>query len=124
VLPPARYDHQPSMPIVEHILSFEQVTAICGQRWGLDRTYLGCADGSSGKCVVYRVDDDRVRRHEQAHCNGWPSNHIVVAQKPASPWHKEVAETKPWPTNTPDVVSLTVKSGLIADAIRRAGATR
>jgi hypothetical protein len=26
-------------------------------------------------CWIVRVDDDRVRRHELAHCAGWPADH-------------------------------------------------
>jgi hypothetical protein len=132
VPPPAQYDHEPNMPVVEHILSFEEVTAICGQRWGRDRTYLGCASVLGGKCIIYRVDDARVLRHERGHCSGWPSDHsMAVATKPVSyPWQKEVVVVKPWPTNAPDAGPLTLrgeaspKRDLIADAIRGAGATR
>ncbi len=128
-LPPAVYDHEPSMPIEEHVLSFEQVTAFCQHHWGIDpsHTYLGCANRVAGTCIIYRVADDRVRRHERAHCAGWPASHTIAVPSPppASPagWHREVVETKPWPANAPDVVPLVGEASprrdLISDAIRR-----
>ncbi len=86
-LPPPIYDHRPSIPVIEHILSLEEVTKTCtpflpplplGQSW------LGCnlhrfVDGKEF-CIIYRVANDRVKRHEQGHCNGWAGDHPSVEQ--------------------------------------------
>jgi hypothetical protein len=132
VLPPTVYDHVPSMPIEEHVLSFEQVTAKCRQL-GLDQhlTWSGCANRDTGTCVIYRVADARVRRHEYGHCNGWAPNHTVaVTQKPAAdPYPMPRVELKPWPVNPGEVetaATIEMRSRhireeveLIAGAIRR-----
>jgi hypothetical protein len=82
VPPPAVYDHKPTMPIEEHILPLEQVKDFCRHHWNIDPkgSYNGCALSLSGglKCIVYRIADDRVRRHEYGHCNGWPPDHSVA----------------------------------------------
>ena len=68
--PPARYDH----PYDEHVLSLAQVREICGyENWG-------CAWITAGTCYRVLLSDGPVsvsflRRHETAHCNGWPADH-------------------------------------------------
>src|SRR5258706_3406238 len=123
-LPPPIYDHTPSIPVIEHILSLEEVTKTCtpflpplplGQSW------LGCnlhryVDGKKF-CIIYRVNDSRVLRHERGHCNGWGADHKmwneiakveikpekypreIIPLDPEKPVFGTVckAETLPWP---------------------------
>jgi hypothetical protein len=145
VLPPAQYDHKPLVPVIEHVLTAEQVDAICHDHHALGwngRTpppgyrFYGCAHVTARSCEVWRIDDDRVRRHENGHCSGWPANHTVavavaVAPKPAPPWHKEVVALKPWPIDQPDrsptgegLVRSVQGRDLIADANRSTGTPR
>ena len=35
----------------------------------------GCAHRVAGRCLIIRIDDPGVARHELAHCNGWPPDH-------------------------------------------------
>jgi hypothetical protein len=35
----------------------------------------GCAHRVAGRCLITRIDDPGVARHELAHCNGWPPDH-------------------------------------------------
>ncbi len=104
-LPPAIYDHQPNMPVIEHILSHDEVNKACspllpplmnGQQW------LGCAtrkyEGSKPICIVYRVNNDLVLRHEQGHCNGWPADHQIKETRPILPL--------PWPKTNSDTDTL------------------
>ena len=82
-LPPAQYDHPPSVPVIEHVLTSDVVNRICHERHARDMdgrpashayVFSGCAhlivtsDGKS--CEVWRIDDGTVRRHEMGHCNG------------------------------------------------------
>jgi len=72
--PPARYDHPYDGPVVEQVLSLAQVREICGyENWG-------CAWITAGTCYRVLLSDGPVsvsflRRHETAHCNGWPGDH-------------------------------------------------
>jgi hypothetical protein len=89
MLPPAYYDHPPEIPVIEHVLAVEEVTKVCAERLGPPPlgSWWGCAtrlyQGSKLVCVVYRIDDGTVRRHELGHCNGWPGNH---QDKPPEFW--------------------------------------
>jgi len=120
--PPAIYDHQPSVPVEEHVLSFSETHNTCASYLPPltgGRTWLGCAINryENGRFihVIYRVDDPRVRRHEWGHINGWPADHSHEAVKveikpekyprdiiplgPERPVFGTVykAETLPWP---------------------------
>jgi len=82
--PPPQYDVLPPIPVVEQILSQEQVHKLCLHRYptaqlGPGESIRGCAQflvtTGTKTCLVYRVNDERVRRHELAHCAGWPADH-------------------------------------------------
>jgi hypothetical protein len=83
-LPPALYDHPPAIAVIEHVLPSDQVNATCHANHALGPDgrppppgyrFAGCAHIAVGKCVVWRTEDPTVRRHELAHCNGWPVDH-------------------------------------------------
>ena len=99
LLPPPQYDMPPSMPVLERVLPYDEVERICKGSWRVlmpGEHIYGCAragivwDGTAQKfvpgngCVVVRVDEEAVRRHELGHCNGWPANHPMKV-KQASP---------------------------------------
>src|SRR5262249_15557755 len=41
----------------------------------LGKVIRGCAHRAAGRCLIIRIDDPGVARHELAHCNGWPPDH-------------------------------------------------
>jgi hypothetical protein len=70
--PPARFlrwtDH------VEMVLPAGDVVRRCqaaGARSAPGRRIHGCSYRVAGRCLIIRVDDPGVARHELAHCNGW-----------------------------------------------------
>ena len=82
LLPPAQYDHPPSMPVIERVLPWNELQRVC--RGVIEREKFttatgygawGCSVVKAGKCCVARIDVPGVRRHELAHCNGWPRDH-------------------------------------------------
>jgi hypothetical protein len=87
LLPPPQYDVPPPMAVIEQVLPWSEVVRICAgiaAKWNGDADaqmlrragVQGCSGvAQDGKCYVWRVDDDVVRRHEFAHCNGWPKDH-------------------------------------------------
>src|SRR5258706_3332028 len=86
-LPPPIYDHTPSIPVYEHVLSLEEVTKTCtpflpplppGQS-GLGCNLHRYVDGKEF-CIIYRVANYRVKRHEEGHCNGWARDHPNAEQ--------------------------------------------
>ncbi len=88
LLPPPQYDHQPTIPVIEQVLAASEVQRICfdlvakwngaaeaNMRRGIGGWH-GCSGiAKDGKCYVWRIDDDDVRRHEFGHCNGWARDH-------------------------------------------------
>jgi hypothetical protein len=56
-----------------------EVARIClpivGKPLPAGRVYRGCAHKVAGRCLITRVDDPGVARHEAAHCAGWPADH-------------------------------------------------
>lgn len=97
MMPPPGYDHQPAVQVEDHVLTSDVVNRICWEKKaaGWDGRppppsyhFAGCAHLAGGRCEVWRIDDGMVRRHEYAHCNGWPNNHptfVVAAPRPAAP---------------------------------------
>ena len=85
--PPPQYDVKPPVPVIEYVLSREEVQKICGEEYlrtaGLTlpatEYFRGCAQSriwaTTYVCVVWRINDEKVRRHEYAHCSGWPADH-------------------------------------------------
>jgi len=98
LLPPPQYDHPPAIPVIERILSYKQLWDVCdrtngpldaipvgsggpGVLYGCSTIWQVIATGVLVKCEIYLLsnlpDDvhERNRRHELAHCNGWPKDH-------------------------------------------------
>ena len=104
--PPPQYDVVPPVPVIEQVLSRDEIQKVCGAlshvTLGPGEYYRGCtqprvmkdvgelrnpvqnqgASVSSAApfrfitvCKVWRIDDELVRRHELAHCSGWPADH-------------------------------------------------
>src|SRR5262245_48522178 len=86
-LPPAQfakpYDGALTITIVS---STDEVGQFCD----IGKTFLlGCARRNAFSCAIMLVKDELARaygwntglmlRHEIAHCNGWPGNHLPVA---------------------------------------------
>jgi hypothetical protein len=87
-LPPPQYDHPPTIPVIEHVLSVKEVTKICAEWLGPPPlphgSWWGCAhrqhQNSQPVCIVYRIDNQLVRRHELGHCNGWGPGHPTAKE--------------------------------------------
>jgi hypothetical protein len=78
LMPPAQYDHAPSVTVIEHVLPAAEVDRLCHTRKGAPAGLLtGCSvrNGNDGKCYIVHIGDKDIRRHEIAHCNGWPHDH-------------------------------------------------
>jgi hypothetical protein len=83
-LPPLAYDYPYQGKLTVRRVDPDQMRARCPlPRPG--RVTIGCAHLGRGECEVIIVDNptlkslgwnyDIVLRHEQSHCNGWPSDH-------------------------------------------------
>lgn len=84
--PPAVYDHAYRGMLVEKHGTSAEVEDFCHRQQGIASPYraLGCAIVRGDRCyvVISRVGgritayvQRQIRRHEIAHCNGWPANH-------------------------------------------------
>ena len=76
LLPPARYDHEPTRPYHVREVSQARIDALCrGEVEAAGRSGLGCTLPGIG--AIYLLDgmprETRavVLRHEKAHINGW-----------------------------------------------------
>jgi hypothetical protein len=71
--PPPQYDRRYDGPVIVQVLTIGQIKAICGD-WADACSWL---DG--GECHIVLPQGGIalgfIRRHEEAHCRGWPSNH-------------------------------------------------
>jgi hypothetical protein len=77
--PPAQYNHPYHGPVVERVMPVAEVRAVCGSV-GASGPLVACAWVSNGACHIVLPNDEPApvstyRRHEIAHCNGWPANH-------------------------------------------------
>jgi hypothetical protein len=76
--PPSQYIHPYSGPVVESVLPLAQARALCRKQGAAADA---CSWTKKGKCYVVIPRDGPVkslasyRRHEVAHCNGWPAGH-------------------------------------------------
>ena len=76
--PPHAYDHPYHGHVIERVMPLAQARALCGKRgaWG-----DACSWTEHGSCYIVIPTGGPVkslasyRRHEMAHCNGWPANH-------------------------------------------------
>ena len=70
--PPARFLRWTDQ--VEMVLPPGDVVRRCqtaGARFAPGKRIYGCSYHVGGRCLIIRVDDPGVARHELAHCNGW-----------------------------------------------------
>lgn len=78
-IPPVVFDHVPNVPVIEWRLPRMSVAAICATT---NAVALGCQMWRDGKCVIVLPEGlgepqlSALRKHELAHCNGWPANHF------------------------------------------------
>jgi hypothetical protein len=83
--PPEQYNHPYDGPVVERVMSEADVKPLCTSM-GASPSGVACSWQSGGTCYIvlpndYVLPNDQVapvsifRRHEIAHCNGWPANH-------------------------------------------------
>jgi hypothetical protein len=78
--PPARYNHPYGGPVDERVVSAAQVRALC-MSIGTSPFAAACSVvGEDGACHIILPYDGQApvsiyRRHEIAHCNGWPPDH-------------------------------------------------
>jgi len=79
MIPPTKYIHPPAVPVIETVMSKEEVDRFCRNNGAVvppGYRAEGCLLFSSyGECLIYRIDSIDVRKHEIAHCNGWPQSH-------------------------------------------------
>ena len=77
--PPAQYNHPYDGQVVERVMPLAEVRTLCMSK-GTPFNTLACSWQSDGTCYIvlpnYRMAPvSAFRRHEIAHCNGWPANH-------------------------------------------------
>jgi hypothetical protein len=77
--PPAQYNHPYAGPVDERVMPVAEVRTRC-RSVGASGRFVACAWVSNGICHIILPNDEPVpvstyRRHEIAHCNGWPASH-------------------------------------------------
>ena len=76
ILPPAKYDKPYTGTL--YVLRMDD-NYILQQICGNDRLLIACAVHSETSCLIVlgpvAQNDERVMRHERAHCEGWPAHH-------------------------------------------------
>jgi hypothetical protein len=77
--PPAQYNHPYNGQVVERVMPETEVRSVC-MSMGLDLLTVACSWYSAGTCYIVLPNDGQApiatfRRHEIAHCNGWPADH-------------------------------------------------
>jgi hypothetical protein len=76
--PPASYDHPYRGPVVQMVMPLASARRLCGQRGAVADA---CSWTKNGRCYIVIPRGGPVkslksyRRHEIAHCNGWPAHH-------------------------------------------------
>ena len=76
LLPPARYDHEPTRHYFVREVSQARIDALCrGEVEAAGRSALGCAVPGIGAIYILEGLSPETRavilRHEKAHINGW-----------------------------------------------------
>jgi hypothetical protein len=81
-VPPHKYDHKPAMVVIEHVAPIVDVEKFCRSRSGHRQNgfyrITGCQWFEGKTCHIVVPSDlytKQTRRHELAHCNGWPADH-------------------------------------------------
>jgi hypothetical protein len=82
--PPGQYNHPYAGRVVERVMPVAEVRALCTSV-GASGRFVACAWVSDGVCHIVLPNDEPApvstyRRHEIAHCNGWPASHPHKAQ--------------------------------------------
>jgi hypothetical protein len=77
--PPAQYNHPYNGQVVERVVPEAEVRSLC-MAMGLDLLTVACSWRSNNVCHIVLPNDGQApietfRRHEIAHCNGWPADH-------------------------------------------------
>jgi hypothetical protein len=77
--PPAQYNHPYDGPVVERVMPMAEARALCTSQ-GASPRGVACSWVSDGICYIVLPSDEQApvstyRRHETAHCNGWPAHH-------------------------------------------------
>lgn len=80
LLPPPQYDVPPPMPVIEHVIGWDEVQKLCGELVGQilaprGQWWYGCSHREPKFCIVWYTGDAATLRHERAHCAGWPASH-------------------------------------------------
>jgi hypothetical protein len=80
-MPPAQYDHEPTVPYRVHYVSQAFANELCGanlreaRRYKPDARIAGCTDTLTNDIYISRDFSPETRvyilRHEKAHVNGW-----------------------------------------------------
>ena len=76
--PPPEYSHPYPGPVIERVLSLAEARRACAR---MGARGDACAWVTNGKCYIVIPRNGPVRdlhayrRHEIAHCNGWPAGH-------------------------------------------------
>ena len=86
--PPSEYNHSYDGPVEQRVLPVAEVRVVCdslgASHSSADASAPGgtaaCAWVNDDTCFIILPDDelapvDTYRRHEIAHCNGWPADH-------------------------------------------------
>jgi hypothetical protein len=82
--PPGQYNHPYAGRVVERVMPVAEVRALCTSV-GASGRFVACAWVNDGVCHIVLPNDEPApvstyRRHEIAHCNGWPASHPHKAQ--------------------------------------------
>src|SRR5215472_7608823 len=77
--PPAQYNHPYHGRVDERVISVAEARALCNSLNPSPPAGVACSWVSNGTCHIvlpndYQAPVDTYRRHEIAHCNGWPAN--------------------------------------------------
>ena len=76
---PEQYNHPYDGRVVERVMPVAEARALCTSQGALPRA-VACSWVSDGTCYLVLPSDEQApvsayRRHETAHCDGWPSKH-------------------------------------------------
>ena len=89
IMPPPQYDFPPAVPVIEHAVEQAEVMRNCGDQTGCARVskdrceiwfpragvWITFTGSTPGGAVMPAWAAEQIRRHELAHCNGWPRDH-------------------------------------------------
>jgi hypothetical protein len=121
------------MPVIERVLSVTEVNKVCnsivGKEAGKGKVWWGCAKFSYYEdkkvCLIWRISDLKVRRHEIGHCSGWPGDHPMqeikeAVAKPILPDWAHPTPQLPWPKTDPDMdIQVSAAAKELSRQIRR-----